>query len=224
MKLLIQIYVFILFALLSANAFSQDIDPLIVLDSAQNKIQHIKSYTADAEINVDVDFLRMSPRKAKITYQYPNKLDVDTKGFIMIPKYGFRPFMKTVAGEDNMVVFAGREDIDGNTCFILKLLPKADGKIVMIKLWIRIDDYLVQRSETFTRRSGSFLIDFKYGKQLLPDKMTFKFETKGINIPWRIMGNSIEVDEGKFKDKDMKTGSVSIVFSNYIVNFNDDDR
>ncbi|NOY50492.1 MAG: outer membrane lipoprotein-sorting protein [Chlorobi bacterium] len=224
MKIFTKIYVLVILALSAANVLAQDIDPLIVLDSAQNKIQNIKSYTADAEIDVDVDFLQMSPRKAKITYEYPNKLDIDTKGFIMIPKYGFRPFMKTIANEDNMVVFAGREEIDGNNCFILKLLPKVDGKIVMIKLWVRVDDYLIRRSETFTRRSGSFLIDFIYGKEVLPDKMIFKFETKGINMPWKIMGNSIDVDEDKFKDADMKTGTVTIVFGNYIINYDDDDR
>lgn len=201
----------------TVNVIAQDVDPMIVLDSAQNKLKNVKSYTADAEINVDVDFLRMKPRRAKISYKYPNKLDIDTKGFVMIPKYGFRPFMKTLNSEDNRAVFTGMEEINDQNCYVLTLLPREDSKVVMIKLWVRVEDYLIQRSETFTRRSGSFLIDSFYEDKILPNKMIFQFETKGINMPWKIIGNSIEVDKSKLNDEDMKSGSVTIKFTNYSI-------
>ena len=210
-------YMFLFLITFSVNVISQDIDPLIVLDSAQNKLKNVKSYTADAEIDVDVDFLRMKPRQAKISYEYPNKLDIDTKGFVMIPKYGFRPFMKTINSLDNRVVFTGMEEISGNNCYILTLLPREDTKVVMLKLWIRTEDYLIQRSETFTRRSGSFLIDSFYEDNILPSKMIFQFEAKGINLPWKIVGTTIEADKVKLNDEEIKRGSVTIKFSNYSI-------
>lgn len=210
-------YLVLIFSLLVGEIYAQDIDPLIVIDSAQNKVQSIKSYTADALIEIDIDFLKMPPKEAKITYDYPNKLNIETKGFSMIPKYGLRPFMRTIAKEDNMAIFSGREDIDGKPCYVIKLLPRADGKIIMIKLWIRTDDYLVARSETFTRRSGSFLIDFSYDGLVLPSSMIFSFEARGINIPWKFIGNSIEIDKTKMKEEELKTGKVFINFSNYEV-------
>jgi len=210
-------YMFLCLIAFSVNVIAQDIDPLIVLDSAQNKLKNVKSYTADAEIDVDVDFLRMKPRQAKISYEYPNKLDIDTKGFVMIPKYGFRPFMKTINSLDNRVVFTGMEEINGNNCYILTLLPREDTKVVMLKLWIRTEDYLIQRSETFTRRSGSFLIDSFYEDNILPSKMIFQFEAKGINLPWKIVGTTIEADKVKLNDKEIKRGSVTIKFSNYSI-------
>lgn len=214
-------YLIIIFTLLFTGMYAQDIDPLIVLDSAQNKVQNIKSYTVDAIIDIDVDFLRMPSKEAKITYEYPNKLNIDTKGFSMIPKYGLRPFMKTIAKEDNMAIYAGMEQIEGNTCYIIKLLPRADGKIIMIKLWIRVDDYLVARSETFTRRSGSFLIDFNYDNIVLPSSLVFSFEARGINIPWKFMGNSIEIDKTKMKENEIKVGKVYINFSNYEIEYSE---
>ena len=210
-------YMFLFLITFSVNVIAQDIDPLIVLDSAQNKLKNVKSYTADAEIDVDVDFLRMKPRQAKISYEYPNKLDIDTKGFVMIPKYGFRPFMKTINSLDNRVVFTGMEEISGNNCYILTLLPREDTKVVMLKLWIRTEDYLIQRSETFTRRSGSFLIDSFYEDNILPSKMIFQFEAKGINLPWKIVGTTIEADKVKLNDEEIKRGSVTIKFSNYSI-------
>jgi len=210
-------YMFLCLITFSVNVIAQDIDPLIVLDSAQNKLKNVKSYTADAEIDVDVDFLRMKPRQAKISYEYPNKLDIDTKGFVMIPKYGFRPFMKTINSLDNRVVFTGMEEINGNNCYILTLLPREDTKVVMLKLWIRTEDYLIQRSETFTRRSGSFLIDSFYEDNILPSKMIFQFEAKGINLPWKIVGTTIEADKVKLNDEEIKRGSVTIKFSNYSI-------
>lgn len=214
-------YLIIIFTLLFTGMYAQDIDPLIVLDSAQNKVQNIKSYTVDAIIDIDVDFLRMPSKEAKITYEYPNKLNIETKGFSMIPKYGLRPFMKTIAKEDNMAIYAGMEQIEGNTCYIIKLLPRADGKIIMIKLWIRVDDYLVARSETFTRRSGSFLIDFNYDNIVLPSSLVFSFEARGINIPWKFMGNSIEIDKTKMKENEIKVGKVYINFSNYEIEYSE---
>jgi len=210
-------YMFLFLITFSVNVIAQDIGPLIVLDSAQNKLKNVKSYTADTEIDVDVDFLRMKPRQAKISYEYPNKLDIDTKGFVMIPKYGFRPFMKTINSLDNRVVFTGMEEINGNNCYILTLLPREDTKVVMLKLWIRTEDYLIQRSETFTRRSGSFLIDSFYEDNILPSKMIFQFEAKGINLPWKIVGTTIEADKVKLNDEEIKRGSVTIKFSNYSI-------
>jgi len=210
-------YMIFLFITFSVNVIAQDIDPMIVLDSAQNKLKNVKSYTADAEIDVDVDFLKMKPRQAKISYEYPNKLDIDTKGFVMIPKYGFRPFMKTLNSEDNRAVFTGMEEINGHNCYVLTLLPREDSKVVMLKLWIRKEDNLIQRSETFTRRSGSFLINSFYDNNILPSKMIFQFETKGINMPWKIIGNTIEVDKDKLSNEEMKSGKVTIKFTNYSI-------
>jgi len=214
-------YLFLILSLLAVELFAQDIDPNIVLDSAQNKVQIVKSYSADAIIEIDIDFLKMQPKEAKINYEYPNKLDIETKGFSMIPKYGLRPFMRTIAKEDNIAIFSGREEVDGKTCYVIKLIPRADGKVIMIKLWIRIDDYLVARSETFTRRSGSFLIDFSYDNLVLPSSLVFSFESRGINIPWKFIGNSIEFDKDKMKENEIKVGKVFINFSNYQVTYTD---
>ncbi|PLX10313.1 MAG: hypothetical protein C0598_10685, partial [Marinilabiliales bacterium] len=212
MSLLTKINI-VLFVLTTFYVNAQDVDPYMILDSAQYKIKNVESYTADAIIDIDVDFLRMEPKEAKVSYKYPNKLDIDSKGFMMIPKYGFRPFMKTVNSEDNQAVFTGHETINDNDCYIITLLPKANGKLVMLKLWVRTSDYLIQRSETFTRRNGNFLIDFEYENEILPSKMIFHFETKGINMPWKIMGNSIEVDKSKLNDEELETGKVTISFS-----------
>jgi hypothetical protein len=212
-------YLILLFFALSSGIFAQNVDPSIIIDSAQAKLQNVISYSADALIELDVDFLQMQPKTAKITYEYPNKLNVETEGFSMIPKYGLRPFMKSLAQKDNLLLFTGMEEIDGNNCFVIKLLPLADGKTIMIKLWVRSNDYLVARSETFTRRSGSYLIDFKYDKLVLPSSLIFNFETSGINIPWKFIGNSIEIDKEKMKDE-VKTGKVFINFSNYKIQYN----
>lgn len=219
MLVFIRKYLVLLFLSIYCGIYAQNVDPLIIIDSAQNKLENIKSYSADAIIDIDVDFLQMKPKHAKIDYEYPNKLKVDAKGFSMIPKYGLRPFMKTISKADNMAIFAGMEEVNGNSCYLIKLLPSADGKIIMIKLWIRVDDYLVARTETFTRRSGSYLIDFNYDELVLPSSLIFSFEVQGINIPWKFIGNSIEINDEHLKDDNLKTGKVFIKFSNYDVKY-----
>jgi len=219
MSLILRKYLIIIVLPLFSGLYAQDIDPQIVIDSAANKFQRVYSYTAEAEIELDVDFIKMPPKKVSIIYEYPNKLDIDSKGFVMIPKYGLKPLIKTLAKEDNIIIFAGREDIDGKTCYIIKLLPRVDSKVIMMKLWVRTDDYLIARTETFTRRSGSFLIDFMYEDLILPSSMIFSFEATGINIPWRFVGNSIEIDKQKMKEDTIKMGKVFINFSNYQIEY-----
>jgi hypothetical protein len=204
---------------LFSGLYAQDIDPQSVIDSASNKFQRVISYTAEAIIDLDVDFIQMPSKKVNITYEYPNKLDIDSKGFVMVPKYGLKPLIKTLAKEDNIIIFAGRETIEDKVCYIIKLLPRVDGRIIMMKLWIRTDDYLIARTETFTRRSGSFLIDFSYEDLILPSSMVFSFEASGINIPWRFIGNSIEIDKEKMKEDEIKMGKVFINFSNYQIEY-----
>lgn len=219
MSLILRKYLILIVLPLFSGLYAQDIDPQIVIDSAANKFQRVNSYTAEAIIDLDVDFIKMPSKKVNISYEYPNKLDVDSKGFVMIPKYGLKPLIKTLAKEDNIIIFAGREVIDGKTCYIIKLLPRVDSKIIMMKLWIRTDDYLIARTETFTRRSGSFLIDFTYKDLILPSSMIFSFEASGINIPWRFVGNSIEIDKAKMKEDEVKIGKVFIYFSNYQIEY-----
>jgi len=36
-------------------------------------------------------------------------------------------------------------------------------------------------------------------------------------MPWKIMGNSIEVDKSKLNDEELETGKVTISFSNYSI-------
>jgi hypothetical protein len=218
---LIRKYLLLLMLPLTLELFAQDVDPQIVLERAHNKIQDIGSYTADALIHVDINFLEMPDKKAKVSYAYPNKLKIDVKGFSIIPKYGMRPLMKTIAKEDNMAIFSGREEVDGHTCFVVKLLPRDDGKIIMMKLWIDSIDYLVRRSETFTRHSGNFLIEMEYGDLVLPSSMLFVFESKEISLPMKFLGGSIEIDKSKTNNDGANYGKVLISFSNYEIEYSE---
>ena len=214
-------YLLSLLVSLTMNSFAQDVDPQMVLELAHDKIQSIDSYTADALIHVDIDFLEMPDKEAKVSYSYPNKLKIDVKGFSMIPKYGMRPLMKTIAKEDNLAIFSGREEVNGHTCFVVKLLPRDDEKVIMMKLWIDTLDYLVRRSETFTRRSGNFLIEMEYDSLVLPSSMLFIFENKELSLPLKFLGGSIEIDKSKINKDGTNSGKVLIRFSNYEIKYSE---
>ena len=201
--------------------FAQDIDPQMVLELAQSKLQNINSYTADALIHVDIDFLEMPDKEVKVSYSYPNKLKIDSKGFSIIPKFGLRPLMKTIAREDNIAIFSGREELKGHSCFVVKLLPRDDGKIIIMKLWIDTLDYLVRRSETFTRHSGNYLIDMEYDSLVLPSSMLFSFESKEISLPLKFLGSSIEIDKSKINKEGTNSGKVLVSFSNYKLEYSE---
>lgn len=219
-KLMKRILVFALL-LLNGQLFSQVVDVMHLLDSSAQLLQNIESYSADILVKVDVDFIRMPDKKAHIEYRSPDHYKVESDGFLILPKMGMKPMLKQFDTDKFHAVFNGEEVIEGANCVIVNLVPKErKSKVALSTFWIRKQDYRIVRVETFTKKSGSFLVDLFYKDDLpLPSEMHFSFEVSGFNIPVRFIGKSIEMDKAKLKDDEVNAGKVIVTFSNYSISF-----
>ena len=74
--------------LFSILAFSQSKNPDSILDRVKEEFNKIDDYTVDVKIKVDVDFLKMPDREAKIFFKKPDKIHIESEGFAMLPKEG----------------------------------------------------------------------------------------------------------------------------------------
>ena len=198
----------------SVPALSQSDDPIEIIDSVYNKLAGIKAYEADATIEVDVDFIRMPIKNAHFAYRAPDSFDVQTDGFLMIPKIGMKPITKQLDRSRYQAVYRGKEELNGVSHEVINMLPhKRTDRVVLSTFWIDPVSYHVSRIETFTKSNGSYLIDMQYDDQILPSVLTISFEIEGMNIPLKYFGNDVEVDKKEMKSQEVSSGKVIVRFS-----------
>lgn len=210
---------YILFALIiiySGQCFGQNSAEEIV-QLIQDKTNQIKSFEVDANIHVDVDFINIKDRLIKIKYESPDKFTFDAKGLILLPKNGVQMEYMTLFNDQHTAINAGEEKIREVITQIIKVIPESiDSDIILAQLWIDTTEYRILRMKTFTRTSGSYIIDFEYSKSgdILPDRLVVTFEISNMSIPVKMM-NDFMKDKSTQTDSLPKDAKVIIEYSNY---------
>ncbi|MCB2220157.1 MAG: hypothetical protein KQI35_07150 [Bacteroidetes bacterium] len=208
------------------GVMAQEPDPYALIDSLKSRIYSIQDYAADIEIEVDVDFINMPIKHAKIFYKQPDKIKFKSDEFIMLPKKGFDNQLRKLLNEPYTAIYSGSEKINGQDNYVIKIIPmgkKPD--IILATWWINADNFLISRSESNTRDEGTFTIDFNYEDSdlLLPASMVVSFKIEKLSIPLKFIGKTAGMEIDKTKMGEEQEGKVYIRFSNYIINQSLDD-
>lgn len=210
--------------LLSIVAFSQSKDPEAILNKVKAEFSKIEDYTVDVKIKVDVDFLKMPDREAKIYFKKPDKIHIQSEGFAMLPKEGlnFSPFGLL---NSNYTSFYVREDtLNGIVTSVIKVIPlEGRSDVILSTLWVDTKRDLILKVESSRKPEGTFTIDLDYLKTAkgfwLPSSMVFTFSIDRSILP-RKFNFDTDSDLKKALDDSTKaqTGKVFIDYSNYKVN------
>jgi outer membrane lipoprotein-sorting protein len=211
----------LLFTISMLGIHAQDTDPYALLNNLKSRFDKIRDYSADMEIKVDVDFIKMPVKHATIYYKQPDKIKFKSDEFFMIPKRGLGNQLSQILNEPYNAIYAGEDTLDSQVNDVVKILPmgkKPD--IILATWWIDRTSETISRTENNTRDQGTFTVDLKYGSNsdLLPAQMIISFEIENLSIPLKFIGknNGINIDKDKMKDKEQ--GQVIINFSNYHIN------
>ncbi len=195
----------------SSMAQSEEISNLV--DSVYQLLQSVKSYKAEATIHLDVEFINMPDKTARISFEAPDKYDIEADGFLMIPKVGMKPMVDQMDLSKYQVVDRGVEEINGTDHVVINMIPLSKkSKVVLSTIWINPEAYLISRIETFTKKAGSFVVDLQYDGQILPSRLAISFEVEGMNIPMKFFGNEAEVDKKAFRQAETNKGVVVVGF------------
>ncbi|MFM9056671.1 MAG: LolA family protein [Bacteroidota bacterium] len=194
-----------------------------MLRAVNARFNKVKDYTADARIVTKISFLNILPQQARVFYRKPDKFRLKAKGIAVLPKQNFDALFKLTADEKQYMAFVtGRDSVRRQWCTVVNLVPLADtGDLVLAKLWIDPAGDLILRANLTTRSSGTVVVDYEYGslaQYALPDRATFTIDVKRFKIPKAVSAdiNSTSA-RGKQAPREGK-GSISIAFSNYILN------
>jgi len=212
--------------LLTSACYAQKYKPEDILEKAKEKFNLVQDYEVNVNIKVDVNFLKVPDAQAKIYYKQPDKVKLKSEGFALLPKEGvnFSPygFLKG----DYTAVFDKEQEVDGNPCYLVKVIPLGDrGDLILTTLWIDKDKFIIRKIESTTKTNGTFTINLKYDnafKYPLPSAMIFAFNVQKMQMPKELTGDMSAEQSTSKKEKqgrdDTTTGKVYVNYSHYIVN------
>ena len=190
---------------------------------ADSLIQHIiassskvQSFSADVEIDVDVDFIRIPVKKGKIFFKSPDKFKFRATGFALVPKKGLNFSMQKMLLQPHTAIYVSSDD----TNHLIKIVPMtADADYVIASLWIDKNLDRINKMEVTSPRQGNSLMSFEYGNQPydLPVSTKVSFDIAQIDIPMQFMGN-MAMDKKKKDKSDKTSGNVILNYSNFKIN------
>lgn len=195
-----------------------------LLNSIYSKLQKARDYSVQANIKVDMPFIRMLPIDAKIYFKQKNKFKVESKSIAIVPRQGFDQASKMLADTNSFNALVQGTELIGNVAaIIVNIIPVADtSDLILGKLWIDEKQKLILKSKLTTRSNGTILTEYSYGNQVqyaLPDKMIFSVDVKKFKMPPGTTGDmNANAKKKEEKPKDDKKGQIIITLTNYQVN------
>jgi len=198
-------------------------DPEAILEAVKSRFRTIVDFTAEVVIEINVDFINIPDKSARLIYKYPNKLKFKSGSFLMIPRKGIGFSVFELLESDYSAIYAGTEDRDGRQLDRIKVIPLSDKPdIVLATLFIDAGDSLVRYMEATTRKSGFFTTEFAYGEDApLPESNTIRFEVEKIRLPLKFMGGTT-VDKSKMKEG--AVGEIILRYGGYEINRGLEDK
>jgi hypothetical protein len=216
----------IIFLILIVSTFSiilpQSKDPDEILKKVAQEFEKIDDYEVNVEINVDIKFLKIPDRHAKIYFKKPDKIFVKSENFVLLPKRGLN-FTPVSFLKDPYTAILDREEvINGIKTTVIKIIPiGGSSDIIISTLWIDELRSLILRVESSTKPDGMIAIDLKYSlievQYYLPSIMEFTFNVDRINLPSTVTGD-MRLNNSNEKNDKNKQGKVIIKYSDYKVN------
>jgi outer membrane lipoprotein-sorting protein len=216
------LYLIILFSAVESSPQSKD--PNEILDRVKEAFKVIEDYEVDIHISIDVEFLKVPDSEAKLYYKQPGKIHVESEKFALLPRQGldFSP-LSLLSGEYT-AIFEGEDTIRRIPTSVVKIIPLGnDNDIILSTFWVDQFRNLIIRMEATKKPTGTFTIDFTYGKYgenfNLPSRMEFTFTVDRMIFPRGMDGQS-DMDDESENESDNTTGKVYITYQNYKVNQN----
>ncbi|MBT8379329.1 MAG: hypothetical protein KJN64_08870 [Ignavibacteria bacterium] len=204
--------------------FSQNKDPEKILERVKDEFKVIEDYKADISVKVDIPFIKMPEREAKLYFKQPDNIHIESEGFAMLPKEGINFSPISLFESEHTSFYEKEEIIEGIESAVIKVIPLNDkSDLVLSTLWIDLERYLILKIESSRKPTGTFAIEFDYTKinekYYLPERIEFTFSVEPLMFRSRNR-SQLNPDENKQPEDSskVKTGKVFINYSNYDVN------
>ncbi len=184
------------------------------------KMDKVNDYEVDVNIKVDVEFINIKDRKAKLYYKKPDKYEIKSDDFALLPKNGAAMEYIKILKENHTAIYEAKEKAKGKELDKIKIIPtESQSDIILASIWIDAKANRLIKVEAFTKNSGSYLVELVYDKNPfdLVSKTIIEFDLKSFQMPAK-MGDMKSF--GKNDKKENTKGKIIMTYENYKISNN----
>jgi hypothetical protein len=207
---------FLALLLAAINVQAQNIDADLL--RIKQRMDSVKHFSATVTLDLDVPFIRMPTKKAKVDYTKGSRMKFASSDFVMLPKRGLDFSLNELFKHPFITVDRGLEKRNGKTLKVINVIP-TDGKadLVLATLYMDTRAVRIMESEINTRKDGSYTLHMQYPAthSILPSYVEAAFAIEKLKIPFNFMGKDTQIDRKKMRSMDTKTGKIKMQLSDY---------
>jgi outer membrane lipoprotein-sorting protein len=205
--------------LIAVTISAQTKDANKILKQVKDKFEKVKDYEVDANIHLDINFIKMPDTKAKIFFKQPNKMKMQADGFAMLPKQGMNFSPAQLLTGKFSALYVRSEMLDNHKVDVIKVIPNSDtSEVILSSLWVDATQNLIRKVESTTKNTGTLNVNLEYADEnfALPSLVKFSFNLGDLQIPSDVPTPAPKKENNKFRrDAGPVKGTVVITYSNY---------
>ena len=200
----------------------------VIMDKVVQVFEAVNDFSVSVEAEIKMERVQIPKMNAKFYFKKPNKIHFSSQGFLLVPREGVVP-NPSYLREHYDAAFIEEDIIEGKKFYKLQLAAK-DIKTRLRQLYIWIDgaNWTIVKTETIPYEGRTLTMLFTYqlqqDKYWLPSKVVVNFgstiETENSSVDSTNQGGN---QLGQLQRGMPRTGSISINYSDYKINYGIDD-
>lgn len=196
-----------------------------LLSRVEQRFQEIKDYTAEALVSVEMERIRIPRRKMKIYFKQPDKFQLESEGFAMMPRAGLGFIPSQIQHDKYDAKLLTLDTIEAHPSYKLQLSLKDLHKSSVLPvqsfyLWVDKENYVIRKIETATSQGRSIIVTFDYGmidkKYLMPSNIVVSLQN--------LFDDDEDIPDMPGRESRLRrlprAGKITITFTKYLVNQN----
>lgn len=188
----------------------------------KKRMDSVKQFSASLILDLDVPFIKMPTKTAKITYSIGKRMAFSSKDFVMLPKRGLDFSLSEIFKYPFITVDRGTEKRNGRTLKVINIIPTTNqSELALATLYMDTKAVRIVASEINTRKEGSYtlMMDYALLKDILPGYVEATFAIERLKIPLNFMGKGTSIDRKKMRSMETKTGKIKMQIRDYMIKY-----
>jgi len=212
------IIIFLLFSAQFVQGQQIDQDLLRI----KKRMDSVKQFSASLILDLDVPFIKMPTKTAKVNYVIGQKMKFASDDFVMLPKRGLDFSLSEIFKYPFITVDRGSEKRNGRMIKVINIIPTTNqSDLALATIYMDTKAVRVVQSEINTRKEGSYTLMMNYAqlKDILPAYVEATFAIEKLKIPLNFMGKGTSIDRKKMRSMETKTGKIKMRIANYNIKY-----
>ena len=212
------IVIFLLFSAQFVQGQQIDQDLLRI----KKRMDSVKQFSASLILDLDVPFIKMPTKTAKVNYVIGQKMKFASDDFVMLPKRGLDFSLSEIFKYPFITVDRGSEKRNGRVIKVINIIPTTNqSDLALATIYMDTKAVRVVQSEINTRKEGSYTLMMNYAqlKDILPAYVEATFAVEKLKIPLNFMGKGTSIDRKKMRSMETKTGKIKMRITNYNIKY-----